>query len=197
MKKLLAVLLLSTLAGVFISHARRTLLAAIPTPLLVPPQTNPQLTEEQAQKAFEAQIRNAQNKLEPLMRQVKFANTDLSAIKRALEQSKNQVDRINQDLGSLKQEQEKLRTKVSTHRQNLVNVQRIFKELREKQLSVTSEARQRAAEAQRLARSTSEIENSSRLAHMQEASIKNSESQLTAMQNQLNKIEVIAAALGK
>ncbi|MBS1987478.1 hypothetical protein JST56_00625 [Candidatus Dependentiae bacterium] len=197
MKKLLAVLLLSTLAGVFISHARHTLFAAIPTPLLVPPQANPQLTEEQAQKAFEAQIRNAQNKLEPLMRQVKFAHTDLGAIKRALEQSKNQVDRINQDLGSLKQEQEKLRTKVSTHRQNLVNVQRIFKELREKQLSVTSEARQRAAEAQRLARSTSEIENSSRLAHMQEASIKNSESQLTAMQNQLNKIEVIAAALGK
>lgn len=197
MKKLLTILLLTGLAAGFIARARYSLFAAIPTPLLVPPQANPQLTEAQAQKAFEAQVRDAQNKLEPIVRQVNFANTDLSAIKRALEQSQNQITRITQEIEGLKQAGEKLRTKVVTHRQNLANTQRIFKELREKNLSVTSEARQRAAEAQRLARSTSEIENSSRLAHMQEASIKNAESALTALQNQLNKIEVIAASLGK
>lgn len=197
MKKLLTLLFIISATIGLLAHTGYTLFAAIPTPLLVPPQQNPHLTEAQAQKAFETQVRNAKNKLEPIMRQVQFASTDLGAIKRALEQSQSQVARINQDINELKQEKSNFQTKLSIYRQNLANVQRIFKELREKNLSVSSEARQRAAEAQRLARSTSEIERSSRLAHMQEASIKNCESLLTAMQNQLNKIEVIAAGAGK
>jgi|GEM_PF-4652799 len=197
MKKLLTILFITSLAAGFIIHARSILLASVPTPLLVHPQQNSNLTDTQAQQAFAAQVRDAKNKLAPIMRQVQFASSDLSAIKKALEQSKRQVDQMNRSVEEVNLEQEKFRGKFSTYRQQLANVQRIFKELREKCLNVTSEARQRAAEAQRLARSTTEIERSAGLAHQQEAWIKNCESLLTAMQNQLNKIEVITAGLGK
>ena len=73
MKKLLTFLFITSVAIGLLAHTGYTLFAAIPTPLLVPPQAKPQLTEEQAQKAFEAKIRNTKNKLETIMREVQFA----------------------------------------------------------------------------------------------------------------------------
>lgn len=155
------------------------------------------LPNAQAAQTLSAQVRDTRNKLTPIMREIQFITTDLNNIKRALEQSKGPLTQLAQVVDSVQKEEDRFRTSVATARQNMANAQRILKEVREKSLSISSEARQRAAEATRLARSTDEIYRTNNLAKKLEAVIKLGESLLTTMQNQLNKVEVISAGFGK
>lgn len=142
-------------------------------------------------------IRQAQGQLASLIRDIKFNTTDIKGIGRAIMQSRKSTDRIKKSFDMLQKYNEKFKKNISEGQQELANTQRILKELQAKALSITSEARQRAAEAQRLSRSTAEIDRSVGLANKLEATIKNGESLLTSMQNQINKVEVIYGGLAK
>lgn len=156
---------------------------------LVPPPPN--------QFSIEQQIRNANNTFKPLMRDLEFCATDLNNIQKALEQTKNPIQRLSQNLDVLQKDRAKFMQSVALSRQKLADAQRVIKELRDKSLNIVSQARQRAAEAQRLARSTDEIQRSTDLAKKLEEIINKGEALLTAMQNQLNKIEVISTTFPK
>lgn len=160
-------------------------------------QQSASIPDAQAAQALSAQIRDTRTKLVPIMREIQFISTDMNNIKRALEQSKRPITQLAQAIDTVRKENERFHTSVATARQNMANAQRILKEVREKSLNISAEARQRAAEATRLARSTDEIYRTNNLAKKLEAVIKLGESLLTTMQNQLNKVEVISAGFGK